>query len=253
LHGRSGTAATWWRTARWLAPEFRVVALDARGHGASDRPERLHSPETAVADAEATIEQLGLGPALTIGHGVGALTAWQLAGRRPELVRGLVAAEMRCAPLTEQWVADWGAWFSSWPLPFDSLGSAREWFETQDPSLIGVPNSGRADYYTEVMEQQEDGLRPQFALAHVLSSLERNAHEAHWDELAAVRCPMLVVRGLHGILGRAEAQEMVRMLACGSYAEVPGAGHLLHAEQPDGWRRATEPFLTEVATTGTAC
>lgn len=36
---------------------------------------------------------------------------------------------------------------------------------------------------------------------------------------------------------------MVRVLPRGQYAEVVDAGHLVHYDQPDGWRRAVEPFL----------
>ena len=48
-------------------------------------------------------------------------------------------------------------------------------------------------------------------------------------------------------LGRAEAQEMVRVLPRGAYAEVPEAGHLLPWEFPEEWRRVVEPFLQSVA------
>jgi pimeloyl-ACP methyl ester carboxylesterase len=71
-------------------------------------------------------------------------------------------------------------------------------------------------------------------------------HDAHWDELARVVCPTLVVRGIDGELGRAEAQEMVRVLPRGIYAEVPDAGHLMHLERPADWRRVVEPFLQTV-------
>jgi pimeloyl-ACP methyl ester carboxylesterase len=63
-----------------------------------------------------------------------------------------------------------------------------------------------------------------------------------------VQCPTLVVRGLDGELGRAEAQEMVRVLPRGEYAEVSDAGHLVHYDQPEGWRGAIEPFLDAVRT-----
>ncbi|MFD6811935.1 alpha/beta fold hydrolase, partial [Streptomyces anthocyanicus] len=69
-----------------------------------------------------------------------------------------------------------------------------------------------------------------------------------WDSLAQVRCPTLVVRGLDGELGRAEAQEMVRVLPHGAYAEIPDAGHLLHYTHPEAWAEAVTPFLTGVLT-----
>jgi pimeloyl-ACP methyl ester carboxylesterase len=75
------------------------------------------------------------------------------------------------------------------------------------------------------------------------STRETWVHDAHWDELAQVTCPTLVVRGLDGALGRAEAQEMVRVLPQGQYAEVTDAGHLVHYDQPGAWQAAVQPFL----------
>jgi pimeloyl-ACP methyl ester carboxylesterase len=37
LHGLAGTAAEWEETASWLTANHRVVALDQRGHGRSER------------------------------------------------------------------------------------------------------------------------------------------------------------------------------------------------------------------------
>ena len=43
------------------------------------------------------------------------------------------------------------------------------------------------------------------------------------------------------------AQEMVRVLPLGEYAEVADAGHLVHYDQPVAWRAAVEPFLKRLA------
>lgn len=47
LHGLMGRAFHWAGTARWLARNRRVVALDQRGHGQSDRPSAARAPRPA--------------------------------------------------------------------------------------------------------------------------------------------------------------------------------------------------------------
>ncbi|QKW07189.1 alpha/beta hydrolase [Streptomyces sp. NA04227] len=243
LHGLMGCAAHWESTADWLAPRFRTVALDQRGHGRSEKPATgPWTREAYVADAEAAVEQLGLGPAVLIGHSMGALTAWQLAARRPDLVRALVICDMRASALGAASQRAWEDWFGSWPLPFASLDAVRRWFGADDPRLER-PDPSRGAFYARVMRQTGDGWRPVFEPRQMLSSRERWVYDAHWDDLAAVRCPTLVVRGLDGELGRAEAQEMVRVLPHGAYAEVPEAGHLVHHDRPEDWRAVVEPFL----------
>jgi pimeloyl-ACP methyl ester carboxylesterase len=246
LHGLMGRASQWAGTARRLSARHRVVALDQRGHGRSTKPEGPYTREAYVADAAAAIEQLGLAPATVVGHSMGALTAWQLAARRPALVGAVVLCDMRAVALGEASQRRWEDWLRAWPLPFTSLDAVRRWFGEDDPWLEGS-RPARGEFFAEVMEERADGWRPVFERRHMLRSREPWIHDAHWDELARVRCPALVVRGWDGELGRAEAQEMVRVLPRGSYAEIPDAGHLVPWDQPEAWYAAIEAFLADVA------
>lgn len=250
LHGLMGRAAHWADTARWLSARYRAVGLDQRGHGRSDKPaDACYDREAYVADAEAAIEQLGLAPLALVGHSMGALTAWQLAAKRPDLVQALVICDMRATALGERSQSEWAAWFGSWPVPFATLADVRKWFGEDDPKLER-PRPSRGEFFAEVMTEEADGWRPVFATEHMLRARETWVYDAHWDELAQVQCPTLVVRGIDGELGRAEAQEMVRVLPRGIYAEVPDAGHLVHYDQPAGWRRVVEPFLQAAMPSG---
>ncbi|MGP3922664.1 alpha/beta fold hydrolase [Streptomyces sp. 8N616] len=243
LHGLMGRASHWAGTARWLSARHRAVALDQRGHGRSEKPaDGPYTREAYVADAEAAIGQLDLAPVILIGHSMGALTAWQLAARRPDLVRALVICDMRASALGAQSQREWEEWFKTWPLPFATLADVRKWFGEDDPWLER-PRPSRGEFYAEVMAERADGWRPVFSRRQMLMSRETWVHDAHWEELALVQCPALVVRGVDGELGRAEAQEMVRVLPRGEYAEIPDAGHLVHYDQPKPWRAALEPFL----------
>ncbi|GAA1900411.1 alpha/beta fold hydrolase [Streptantibioticus ferralitis] len=242
LHGLMGRAAHWAATARALAARYRPVALDQRGHGRSAKPEGPYSREAYITDVEAAVEQLGLAPVVLVGHSMGALTAWQLAARRPDLVRALVICDMRASALGEASQREWEQWFASWPLPFAALADARRWFSADDPTLER-PRPARGAFYTEVMEERSGGWWPLFSFDHMLNSREPWMRDAHWDELAQVHCPTLVVRGWDGELGRAEAQEMVRVLPYGSYAEIPDAGHLVPWDQPEAWQQALDEFL----------
>ncbi|MFJ9029099.1 alpha/beta fold hydrolase [Streptomyces sp. NPDC102274] len=248
LHGLMGRASHWAATARWLSERHRVIALDQRGHGRSDKPSGgPFTREAYVADAEAAIEQLGLAPVTLIGHSMGALTAWQLAAKRPDLVRALVICDMRASALGAASQREWADWFRAWPVPFATLADVRKWFGEDDP-WVERPTAARGEFFAEVMAECADGWRPVFSRRQMLTSRETWVHDAHWEELAHVQCPTLVVRCLDGELGRAEAQEMVRVLPRGQYAEVTDAGHLAHYDQPEAWRAAIEPFLDGVLT-----
>jgi pimeloyl-ACP methyl ester carboxylesterase len=246
LHGLMGRARHWADVARRLAGRYRVVALDQRGHGDSGKPERGPFDRDAfVADALAAVEQLRLAPVALVGHAMGALTAWQLAARHPALVRAVVICDMRAAALGARSQRAWREWLASWPLPFPSRAAARRWFAEEDPALRGEVRPARGAFYAEVMTRHADGWRPEFSPSQMLAVREGWVHDAHWDELAHVRCPTLVLRGLDGELGRAEAQEMVRVLPHGRYADIPDAGHLVHLERPDAFHTEVSAFLSD--------
>ncbi|MFD3494443.1 alpha/beta fold hydrolase [Streptomyces sp. NPDC058690] len=61
LHGPAGHAGDWDRTARRLSPRHRVIALDQRGHGASERHPQDVSRDAYVTDVIALLDQLALG------------------------------------------------------------------------------------------------------------------------------------------------------------------------------------------------
>ena len=90
LHGIIGSRATW----GWLVPElterFRVLRLDFRGHGQSDRAPGRYTADGYVADAVAALEQAARRPCVVVGHSLGGATAAGIAQRRPDLLTGVV-------------------------------------------------------------------------------------------------------------------------------------------------------------------
>ena len=88
LHGLAGTAREWEETAAWLSETHRVVALDQRGHGRSERRPADVSREAFVADAVAAIEELALAPAVLIGQSLGGHTAFLSPRRGPTSCAG---------------------------------------------------------------------------------------------------------------------------------------------------------------------
>jgi pimeloyl-ACP methyl ester carboxylesterase len=68
----------------------RVVAINLRGHGASDAPEQEYTIEGFANDIAWQCSQLGLQKPVVIGHSLGGAVALELCGRYPELASGMV-------------------------------------------------------------------------------------------------------------------------------------------------------------------
>jgi 3-oxoadipate enol-lactonase len=91
LHGWTSTAAlNWYRCIPALAADFRVVAMDHRGHGRGIRTRLPFRLEYCADDAAAVIRQLDLGEVTAVGYSMGGPIAQLLWRRHPEVVGGLV-------------------------------------------------------------------------------------------------------------------------------------------------------------------
>jgi pimeloyl-ACP methyl ester carboxylesterase len=88
LHGITSSVRTWDVVLPALLPRYRVMRLDFRGHGKSDRADSYGLP-VWLDDAIAACEAIGE-PALVVGHSLGGVTAAALAQRRPDLVKAAV-------------------------------------------------------------------------------------------------------------------------------------------------------------------
>lgn len=88
LHGLSSNSMYWARLAARF-PHRRVVALDQRSHGLSDRPTEGYSFEELAADAKHAIAELGVERPLILGHSWGAAVALALAADQVDSIAGL--------------------------------------------------------------------------------------------------------------------------------------------------------------------
>jgi pimeloyl-ACP methyl ester carboxylesterase/quinol monooxygenase YgiN len=92
IHPSGATSATWGSAAENLARIGRVIAYDRRGYARSGG-EPVHSMSTHTADAAALLDSLRTPPAVVVGTSAGAAIALDLAVRRPDLVRVVIAHE----------------------------------------------------------------------------------------------------------------------------------------------------------------
>ena len=90
LHGLASTCHIWDLVAPLLAEDFRVVALDQRGHGLSAQVEEGYDFAAVSGDAAAFIKSLGWERPVIVGHSWGADVALELAAAKPDVAAGLI-------------------------------------------------------------------------------------------------------------------------------------------------------------------
>ena len=89
LHGLASTCHIWDLVAPYLSRSARVVALDQRGHGESEKPDQGYDFGTVANDLEGFITDLGLDRPIIVGHSWGGDVALEYAVERPSRPLGL--------------------------------------------------------------------------------------------------------------------------------------------------------------------
>lgn len=96
VHGFGASRVQNWRAPGWYdtltGAGYRVIALDCRGHGESDKPHNVEAyAETTMAnDVAVVMQSANIPSAFVMGYSMGGAIVIRLAFERPELVRAMV-------------------------------------------------------------------------------------------------------------------------------------------------------------------
>ncbi|NED10169.1 alpha/beta hydrolase [Streptomyces sp. SID9124] len=233
LHGLAGHAGEWDALAELLAPRHRLVAVDQRGHGASERRPQDVSRTAYVDDVVAVVRDLGLERPVLIGQSLGGHTAMLTAAAHPELPGAVVLVEAGCGgpnPALDEHI---GGWLDSWPVPFPSREAAAAFFGG------GPAGAGWAAGLVE----RDDGWWPRFDRDVMVGSIAELTQRSFYEEWDRVSCPALLVLARKSFIPGEEVNEMLRRRPATHAASVPGTGHDLHLERPEALYGALSAFL----------
>lgn len=245
LHGGGQNRFSWKNTGQVLADQgFHVMALDARGHGDSDRaPDADYSVDALATDVMVVLEQIGR-PVVLIGASMGGLTSILVAEQAgPQTVTKLVLVDV---------------------VPrFEKDGSAR----IRDFMFSNVDGF-------ENLEQAADaiaGYLPHRKRPKNLDGLKKNLRLRdgrwywHWDpafltapkddpfgrverlEQAAIdlTIPILLIRGkLSDVVSAEGVQDFLAKVPDAEFIELADAGHTAAGDDNDAFSEAVVSFVT---------
>lgn len=236
LHGAGANAHWWDHLAPRLARHFHVVALDFRGHGASDFPEELF-PGAFRDDLEALLEHLGDPDAALVGHSLGAHVALGHAAAAPgtralvllDPSRGASASRKRATRLA----------LSLRPSYATRAEAVRRFQFLPAPS--GVDEALRAAIAEHSVREEEGG-----RFGFRFDPRWFGVPDREPADPRRVRAPTLIVRGVESTLLTASgAAELAAEIPNARLVEIPGAGHHVQLDRPEACLAAIESFLRE--------
>lgn len=218
-----------------LVQHFSVVAVDLRGHGASDHPDGGYNLSDYAADIVALTERLGWQQPQVIGHSLGGSVARMAEARAPGWARRIVIEDT--------------------PPRLDRADPRVVLLAKGYLKMLAMPMAEVEAHFRRVHAGwSEERIRAAAQAAQQTAPGVLDAYLAQDEPLtleasvAALHCPVLLVYGdtaSGGFVSDADAALYRDLLPDGKAIQIPGAGHSLHARKRDDFLRAVVPFLLD--------
>jgi 3-oxoadipate enol-lactonase len=216
-----------------LAPSFRILRYDQRGHGGTQATEESYSFDLLVADVVALLDALSIERAHFAGLSMGGVTALFLAQRHPQRFDRIIACD--CAPgstpaSAQQW-QERIALASEGGMAALAEPTVTRWFP---PEFVATKSAVLDKVRQMIRTTPFAGFR---GCAQALSSYDLR------PGLAGIDRPTLMMVGTKDatLPGVRQIKEAVPGAAL---TELEGAGHICNLEQPAAFTGAIRDFLS---------
>lgn len=224
LHAHLMQGATYTALANALAPDYRVIAPDQRGHGDSSHA-ATYTRQDYLGDIDALLRLLDLPQVVLLGNSLGGVNAYQFAARNPDRVQALIIEDIG-AVVTDD---------ISFILPWQGFFATREELEEQISTRF-VP------YLRDSFRQSDAGWHLAFDPQDMVRS-QQNLVGDHWSDWLASTCPALVLRGRESRVTSQEHVEQMASLRPHTHLLILDGGHALHADNPGAFNAVVRGFL----------
>jgi pimeloyl-ACP methyl ester carboxylesterase/predicted glycosyltransferase len=230
----------WKAQVPYLARTSKVITIDPRGNGRSDRPQTTaaYADTEFVADTIAVMDAAGVDRAVLVGHCTSSWYSFLVAARHPDRVLGIVA------------VSPWTPYLTP-PLPhrvvygFDEVLDTEEGWAKDNRHYWLRDWRGYAEFFFGELfaephstKQREDcvgwamEVGPEGMLLQHGRSLQSSSREETEALLRQVTCPVLVIHGEQDRCQPFARGERVAEVTGGELLALEGAGHVPQGREP---------------------
>ena len=238
-HGLLFGTTMWRHQIEALRADYRCVAVDWRGQGATPPTESGYDMDTLYADLVALIEHLDVGPVHYAGLSMGGFVGQRLAARRPDLVRSLILIDTSAGPEDPDKVTRYRLLAAVYGiLGFRPLRSQVSPIMFT-PAWLRTPAGKETEqtWISELVTQDRKGVK--MAIRGVTDRLPV------LEELGAITAPTLVVVGSEDIATPvAKAETIARAIKDSRLDVLTGVGHVSTLEDPDRVSELMREFLS---------
>jgi 3-oxoadipate enol-lactonase len=239
IMGLGGRAADWGRVPAELASRFRVVTVDNRGTGNSDKPDEGYSLEGMADEAVAVLDAVGIVEAHVVGISMGGMIAQLVALRHPARVKRLVLiATTPGGPNTVP------------PRPealaalMPDMSKPPEEIVRSAMQAIAAPGFAEAhpEVIREIVGTAMNAPTPPHVFARQMAAIMASDR---YEQLREIHVPTLVIHGdADPLVPPANGELIGQRIPGAKLLTLRNCGHLVMWEQPRELSAAVSDFLS---------
>ena len=237
-HGITDSGLCWPLVAPALMEEYDLIAVDARGHGKSEKPQSGYSRDDHAGDIAGLIKALDLGHPAMVGHSMGSATAAQVAANYPDLLSAVVLEDPPWRDENAPSVA-----------PASAEERRRKIEERKALSPESFLKLGKLENPKWRDEEFGPWIGAKYAVSPNVISVV-GGPQMTWAGVAdKISCPVLLITGdthLGAIVSPEIAGQVKAANPLIEVIHIPGAGHNIRREQLDAYLAAVKGFLARV-------
>lgn len=250
-HATGFCGAVWDPFVTELRDRYRIVTLDQRGHGDSDKPLTAYAWADFVADLAGVVDALGLRDIFAVGHSKGGAAVAGVAADHPGRIARAVLLDPVLVPRRAEGEGDPPSGLLAdgarrRRMVWESRAQMLESFAARPPF-----DSWRRDFLEAYVRGGTRDLGDGRVELKCPGEIEARVYEggarsASLDYLPRVEIPtLLVTGGRSATLPPDQARRAAALLRAGRSEVLPDVGHFVPMEAPEAVLQLLETFLAE--------
>ena len=235
IHGLGSSTRDWEYQVPEFSKSYKVITLDLRGHGQSDKPAGPYSMSMFAADTIGLLRGLGIDRAHVVGLSLGGGVAFQLAVDAPQMLKTLTIVNSTPELLVRSFK--------------DQL---MVWQRIAIVKLLGMRKMGEVLSKRLFIKPEQDALRQVF-----VTRWAENDQRAYLNAMGAlvgwsvaaqiglIHCPTLVISADQDYTPVSVKEEYVARMPNAQLVVIPDSRHAMPIEHPQEFNRALQKFLAD--------
>lgn len=223
VHGMLGSHHSMLHMVHHYAEKYRVVAIDMRGHGESDKPKTTYDMKAFSDDLVQVCRELRLNKPVCVGHSFGGSAVLHLAFHHPDAVGGIVMLDAGIRPAKER------------------AAELKAVYDDPDPEALRKFLAERMLNPFDPPELKEQNAKRAYPPEHVVESMQQTVitYEAA-DDAASIKLPGLFILATRPFTDQATLKRLGPNWLVG---QVVASGHSVHIIVPDQVYPMMDRFL----------